>query len=106
MTNSSFIYKIPENTTSIGEVMMGTPMQYTDGAFITLFLIGFFMLLTIGAVQYQVAMKKAVVYSTYATFLLTFLFSMAGYAGGNQLIPAAVAFIAVTAYTIMEGRIR
>jgi len=105
MTNTSFIYKIPENTTNIGEVMMETPQAYTGGMFINLFLIGFFMLLTIGAVQYKVAMKKAVVYSTYATFLLTFLLSLAGFAGGNQLIPAAVAFIAVTAYTIMEGKI-
>lgn len=106
MANQTFIYEIPENTTSIGEVMMGTPQAYTDGMFINLFLIGFFMMLTIGAVQYRVQMKKALVYSTFATFLLTFLFSLAGYAGGNQLIPAAVAFIAVTAYTIMEGKVQ
>lgn len=106
MANNSFIYKIPENTTKIGDLMMGTPQNYTDGMFLNLFLTGFFMILTIGAVQYKVQMKKAVIYSTFATFLLTFIISIAGYAGGNQLIPAAVAFIAVTAYTLMEGRIK
>jgi len=105
MANTTFWHEIP-NSTDIGEVMIGTPQAYTGEMFLDLFLTGFFAMLTIGAVQYRVQVKKAVVYSSFATFILTFLFTLAGYAGGNQLIPAAVGFIAVTAYTIMEGRVQ
>jgi len=100
---SGFMYELPNNTTKIGDVLMGTPMQYTDGFFINIFLIGFFSMLTIGASAYQVGIDKAIVYSTYTTFLLTFLLSLAGYAGGNQLIPASVAFIMATVYNMMNS---
>jgi hypothetical protein len=103
-SNYTYWHEIP-NSTSIGEVMMGAPMQYTGGQFINIFLIGFFALLTIGAVQYQKPVKKAVVYSSFSTFILTFLFTVAGYAGGNQMIPAAVVFITATAYNVMEDKI-
>lgn len=102
--SSSYFYEIP-NSTDIGEVMLGTPMQYTGGQFINIILIGFFAMLTIGAVQYQIRVKKALVYSSFSTFILTFLFTMAGYAGGNQLVPAAVLFISITAYNVMEDKI-
>jgi len=102
---TQFWHEIP-NSTSIGETLMGTPMTYTGGQFINIFLIGFFTMLTIGAVQYQIQVKKAVVYSSFSTFIATFILSIAGYAGGNQLIPAAVVFIAVTAYNVMEGRVQ
>jgi len=95
-TNYTFWHRIP-NTTSIGETMVGAPMQYTGGSFINLFLIGFFMILTIGAVQYNATVKKAAVFSSFSTFIVTFLFSLAGYAGGNQLITAAVVFMTITA---------
>lgn len=101
--NYTFWHEIP-NATNVGEVMMGTPMAYTDGMFINFFLIGFFMMLTIGAVQYRAPVKKAVVYSSFSTFIVTFLFSLAGYAGGNQLITTAVVFMTITAYNVMEGR--
>lgn len=103
MANTTFWHEIP-NSTDIGQVMIGTPQAYTGEMFLDLFLTGFFSMLTIGAVQYRVQVKKAVVYSSFATFILTFLFTLAGYAGGNQLITIAVVFIAVTAYNIMEGR--
>lgn len=100
--SSSFFYEIP-NSTDIGEVMLGTPMQYTGGQFINIFLIGFFAMLTIGAIQYRVRVKKALIYSSFSTFMLTFLFALAGYAGGNQLIPSAVLFMTITAYNIIGG---
>lgn len=98
-----FMYEIPTNTTDVGGLLMGTPMMYTDGFFINVFLIGFFSILTIGATAYKVPIEKATVYSSFATFLLTFLFAMAGYAGGNQLIPAAVIFILITVYNVMQS---
>ncbi|MFB6192652.1 MAG: hypothetical protein ABEK00_00200 [Candidatus Nanohaloarchaea archaeon] len=103
--NFTYWHQLP-NTTSIGETLVGAPMQYTGNQFVNLFLIGFFAILTIGAVQYNFQVKKAVVYSSFSTFILSFLFSLAGYAGGNQLITAAVVFMAVTAYNVMEGRIK
>ena len=102
MASSDFIYKLP-NSTDIGDVMLGTPMQYTGGQFINIFIIGFFAMLTIGAIQYQVRVKKALIYSSFSTFMVTFLFTLAGYAGGNQLIPTAVLFIIITAYNIISG---
>lgn len=98
-----FMYELPSNTTRVGDVLFGTPMQYTGGLYINVFLIGFFSMLTIGSLNYNIKPAKSLVYSTFGTFGLTFLLSLAGYAGGNQLIPAAVAFIAVTAFNIVLG---
>lgn len=101
-----FMFEIPSNTTRIGDLMFGTPMQYTDGLFINIFLIGFFSMLTIGAAAYQTQVRKTLIFSSFATFGLTFLLSFAGYAGGNQLIPTAVLFMLIVAYNIMAGSSR
>lgn len=78
------------------DVLFTLPNTLTGGLYINIWLIGLYSVMVIGATQFNQRLKTASMYSSFVTFLATFLlvlfsrFTSEPVAGGNQLIPATV----------------
>lgn len=82
------------------DVFFTLPNQVTGGLYINIWLIGLYSVMTIGATQFGQRLRSASMYSSFATFIVTFLlvllsrFTSEPIAGGNQLIPVTVLLMA------------
>lgn len=100
--SDSFVYEIPNSTVTPKDVLFGLPNQYTGGAFINLWLIGVYGVLFTGALSFGQGGKKSSLFAGFGTFIITFLMTLAGIAGGNQLIPATIVFLASMVLNYMD----
>lgn len=97
-----FVYEVPNSTIGVEDVLFKLPNQYTDGAFINFWLTGVFGILFIGGLTYGQGGKKSSLFASFGTFIITFLMTLAGFAGGNQLIPATVILLATLVLNYMD----
>jgi len=102
----NFYFELPKGTLKVEDVLFNLPQQYTGGLYINIWLTGLFGILFMGGLTYGQGGIKSSLFAGFGTFIVTFILTLGGWAGGNQLIPAPVGFIAVTAYVIMEGRVK
>lgn len=88
-----YVYEIPNSTLSIPDILYQLPMDYTGGLYINIWLFGLYGILFIGSLQFQMGVRKAGLFTSFGGFVVTFLLTLAGFAGTNQLIPATVVLI-------------
>lgn len=95
--NESYVYEMPSGIIQIEDILFNLPNQYTGGAFINLWLITLWSIFFIGGLVFNQGPKRSSLYAGFGGFIVTFLMTLGGWAGGNQLIPATVFFIATLA---------
>lgn len=110
MVNSSdFYYQIPNKTTNPADLLFTTPNQYTEGAFINIWLFGVYGVFFIGATLFSNDLAKNSLFASFVTFITTFLLVLLSgmtdiaVAGGNQLIPAIVILLANLLWNYMKS---
>lgn len=91
------------------DVFFTLPNALTGGLYINIWLIGLYSVMVVGATQFNQRLRTASMYSSFVTFLVTFLLVLLGrftsepVAGGNQLIPATVFLMANILWNYLEG---
>jgi len=81
---------LPSANDTVTDVMFGNLNAMTGGMYINVWLAGFAGILFIGSLLYGQGGKKSSLYASFGTFMMTFLFTLLGITGGNQLIPVTV----------------
>lgn len=99
-----YIYEMPNGTTNVQDVLFNLPNQYTDGAYINIWLTGVFGCFFIGSLFLGNGAKESSLFAAFGTFITTFLLTIAGFAGGNQLIPATVILLITMVVNYMQSR--
>lgn len=99
-----FIYQLPGKDARVEDILFNLPQQFTDGAFINIWLFGFFGITFLTSLRFRVPAQNASLFASFGTFIITFLFTLAGFAGGNQLIPALLLVLVSLAWNYTSSR--
>lgn len=101
--NDSYVYQMPSGTLQIEDVLFTLPNQYTGNAYINIWLIAMWSIFFIGGIAFNQGPKRSSLYAGFGGFIATFLLTLGGWAGGNQLIPATIFFLATLAINYVDG---
>ena len=100
-----YFYELPGADVKLDDILFNLPQQYTDGLFINFWLFGLYGILFIGSLRFQLGARRASMFAGFGTFITTFLLTLGGWAGANQLLPATIALLLAMAwnYTASGG---
>jgi len=102
----NYFYQMPNSTINVEDALFNLPQQYTDGMFINFWLFGVFGILFIGSLRFQMGARHASMFAGFGTFIVTFLLTLGGWAGGNQLLPATIVLLLALAWNYTSGGAR
>jgi len=104
MANDSFTYAPPNASSDLSDLLFGLPNQYTGGLYTNIWLMGLFAMVFIGGLKATGRADNAAIFASFATFITTFMLTILGFAGENQIIGVTVVFIGSMAVKYVGSR--